>query len=157
MSSWYETAPIGGPEQGPYLNAVVVLDTKLSAPALLDGMLDIERASGRTRGEKWGPRTLDLDLLLYGREDIRQPGLTVPHPELLRRRFVLEPLIEAWPDAAMPDDTPVRDSLPSVSDQVVDRYSPLDAAGFPPWAPVALFLVVGLGAVVIWWLLGLVL
>lgn len=122
-SSFYETAPIGGPGQGWYLNAVGLLDTSLDPRALLDGMLAIELTRGRLRTERWGPRTLDLDLLLYGAETIDAPGLTVPHPEMLHRRFVLEPLLEVWPEACLPDGTPLAGFLESVSGQAVVRMS----------------------------------
>ena len=98
-SSLYETAPVGPVEQGPYLNSVIVLETETSPDRLLQGLLDIERARGRVRDLRWGPRTLDLDLLLYGDQVVERPGLTVPHPEMTNRRFVLEPLLEAWPEA----------------------------------------------------------
>ena len=116
-SSLWETAPIGGPEQGPYLNAVVVVDTELAARGVLEHLLDIERDHGRERGHRWGPRTLDLDLLLFGDEVMEEPDLSVPHPRLTQRRFVLEPLLEVWPDAALPDGTPLATVLPSVQDQ----------------------------------------
>lgn len=91
----YETAPVGGPSQGPYLNAVVRLRTRLSAREVLDALLAIERDRGRVRGpERWSPRSLDLDLLLYGEEILDEPGLCVPHPKLGERRFVLLPLCE---------------------------------------------------------------
>lgn len=153
VSSWYETAPVGGPAQGPYLNAVIVIDTELSAEKLMEGLLEIERREGRQRDEKWGPRTLDLDLLLFGGEPIHRPGLTVPHPRMRERRFVLEPLLEAWPDAAFPDGTPLREFLDSVADQEVARFDPMAGASFPPWAPLALFLLVGLGSVLLWWII----
>ena len=70
---------------------------------------------------RWGPRTLDLDLLLFGDATVAEPGLTVPHPELVNRRFVLEPLLEAWPEAALPDGTPLSSFLGSVQDQEVTR------------------------------------
>lgn len=105
-SAVYETAPVGGPAQGPFLNAVVVVDTALSPQDLLAELLAIERIEGRERRVRWGPRTLDLDILLYGRIAVDVPGLEVPHPRLRERRFVLEPLLEAWPDAVLPDGTP---------------------------------------------------
>ncbi len=154
MSSWYETDPVGGPEQGPYLNAVIVIDTDLAPRELLNGLLDIERRQGRVRDERWVPRTLDLDLLLYGDSVVNEKGLAVPHPEMTKRRFVLDPLLEAWPDAGLPDGTPLRSFAGAVSDQRVVRYDPIGAAQFPPWAPAALFILVGLGAVVLWWLIG---
>lgn len=121
ISSTYETAPVGGPEQGPYLNAVAVLETDLEPHALLDALLGIEQRSGRERAVRWGPRTLDLDLILYGDETIDDERLTVPHPRFSERRFVLEPLVEVWPDATVPDRTPVAGFLAAVHDQKVHR------------------------------------
>ncbi|HZS10099.1 MAG TPA: 2-amino-4-hydroxy-6-hydroxymethyldihydropteridine diphosphokinase [Blastocatellia bacterium] len=103
QSRVYETAPVGGPEgQGPFLNAAVRLITELPARELLRFLLETERTRGRERVEQWGPRTLDLDLLLYGSEIIREPGLTVPHPGLQNRAFVLEPLADLAPDMEIP-------------------------------------------------------
>lgn len=93
----YETAPVGPPGQGPYLNAVLAVDTSVSARSLLDRMLEIEADQGRQREPdalRWGPRTLDLDLLLYGDRCIRESGLEVPHPRLQERPFVLQPLCD---------------------------------------------------------------
>ncbi len=118
VSSLYETAPIGGPSQGPFLNAVAVVDTGLTPRALLDHCLSVEREAGRRRRIRWGPRSLDLDLLLYDRV-VAEPGLQVPHPRLAARRFALEPLAEAWPEAALPDGTPVTALLAGVADQEV--------------------------------------
>lgn len=99
----YETAPVGGPPgQGAFLNAALQLDTTLSARALLELLLTLERSRGRERLERWGPRTLDLDLLLYGSEIICEPGLTVPHPRLHERNFVLAPLCDLAPDLIIP-------------------------------------------------------
>ena len=98
----YETAPIGGPPQEAYFNAVVVLDTVVGPRPLLKECLRIEESVGRVRGEKWGPRLLDLDLLLYGDTMIAEPDLTVPHPRLADRLFVLEPLVELAPNARHP-------------------------------------------------------
>jgi len=102
-----ETAPVlppGGATQPAYLNAAAVLCTSLTARALLNTLLDVERRHGRERasGERWAPRTLDLDLLLYGDDVVDEPGLTVPHPELAGRRFVLEPLAMVAPDSRHP-------------------------------------------------------
>lgn len=121
VSSYYETAPIGGPEQQDYLNAVAVVVTELPAGRLLEMMLEEERRHGRRRREKWGPRTLDLDLLLYGELVIDEPSLTVPHPRLTERRFVLEPLLEVWPDASLPDGPELASLLSEVADQDVRR------------------------------------
>ena len=157
-SSWYETEPIGGPEQGPYLNGVVVVDTDLDPNELLQAMLEIEKREGRERRLRWGPRTLDLDLLLYGEEDVTRDGLTVPHPEMTKRRFVLEPLLEAWPGAALPDGTPLESFLPEVAGQRVAKVTEAAVpAEFPPWAPAALFVLVGMGAVALWWLMDVIL
>ncbi len=125
ISSVYETAPIGGPEQGPFLNAVVLIDTARTPTGLLRELLLIERARGRVRHERWGPRTLDLDLILFGRREIDEPGLTVPHPQMRHRRFVLEPLLEIWPDARMPDGS----AITAVSDTVgSQQLKPIDVA-----------------------------
>lgn len=94
-SSFHETEPVGGPPgQGRYLNAVAAIETTLAPRALLDRLLAVEQLHGRARGERNGPRTLDLDLLLYGDEHIDEPGLTVPHPRMCDRDFVLLPLAE---------------------------------------------------------------
>ena len=152
-SSLWETAPIGGPEQGAYLNAVVVVDTDLDPAAVLATLLDIERAHGRERRERWGPRTLDLDLLLYGDQTISAPGLTVPHPRLTERRFVLEPLAEAWPEAKLPDGTVISGFLPAVADQDVTRVA---GNAHPVRGSIVFFTTAAL-ALAIWWLLDLVL
>jgi len=89
---------------------------------LLRGLLLIERARGRVRNARWGPRTLDLDLLLWDRQSIDVVGLTVPHPQIRRRRFVLEPLLEVWPDAVMPDGSAVEPVSDAVADQVLQRF-----------------------------------
>ena len=121
VSSYYETAPIGGPEQGDYLNAVAVVDTVIAADELLERLFVAERDRGRLRRERWGPRTLDLDILLYGDQVIERPGLAVPHPRMTERRFVLEPLLEVWPEASLPDGTPLSALLSAVSDQDLRR------------------------------------
>lgn len=98
-----ETAPVGGPAgQGPFLNAVWEVETTLDARALLDLLLDIERALGRERSEKWGPRVIDLDLIFHGDAVIDEPGLTVPHPRAHERAFVLEPLVLLDPGLTHP-------------------------------------------------------
>jgi 2-amino-4-hydroxy-6-hydroxymethyldihydropteridine diphosphokinase len=103
ISTLYETAPVGPPPQGPYLNAVVRLRTQLAPRALLERLLGIEVAAGRRRGgPRWSARTLDLDLLLYGSLVLDEPGLTIPHPRLHERAFVLEPLCELAPRLVHP-------------------------------------------------------
>jgi 2-amino-4-hydroxy-6-hydroxymethyldihydropteridine diphosphokinase len=103
VSTLRDTEPFGVDEQPRFLNGVVALDTSLPARELLDLLLALEQRFGRVRvpGEH-GPRTLDLDLLLYGGEEIDEPGLTVPHPRLHERRFVLEPLGELAPGLVVP-------------------------------------------------------
>jgi 2-amino-4-hydroxy-6-hydroxymethyldihydropteridine diphosphokinase len=103
VSQVYETEPVGGPEQGPYLNAVAVLETDRGPRELLALLLATEDGLGRVRGERWGPRTLDLDLLLYDGPPIDSPELTVPHPRAKERAFVLVPLVDADPFARFPD------------------------------------------------------
>jgi 2-amino-4-hydroxy-6-hydroxymethyldihydropteridine diphosphokinase len=121
ISSVYETAPVGGPEQGPFLNAVVVADTARTPRGLLRELLLIERACGRVRTTRWGPRTLDLDLLLWDRTKVDEPGLRIPHPQLCLRRFVVEPLLEVWPDARMPDGSSIRAESDAVGRQGLVR------------------------------------
>jgi 2-amino-4-hydroxy-6-hydroxymethyldihydropteridine diphosphokinase len=109
VSSVRETEPVGVVDQPRFLNAAAAVDTELSPRALLELLLSIERELGRTRdGPRFGPRTIDLDLLLYGEEVVDQPGLTVPHPRLHERRFALEPLAELDPDLAVPGRGPVQ-------------------------------------------------
>jgi len=103
VSSYYETDPVGGPPgQGLYLNAVIEVQTDLPAEELLQILLDIERGLGRVRRERHGPRTIDLDLLLYGNVVLDESGLVVPHPAMHERGFVLEPFAEIAPDAVHP-------------------------------------------------------
>lgn len=103
LSSLHETEPVGGPPgQGPYLNAAARVETHLDAQALLKTLLEIEARLGRQRSEKWGPRVIDLDLLLFDDQVIDTPTLTVPHPRLHERRFVLEPLVEIGGNAVHP-------------------------------------------------------
>ena len=130
VSSAYETAPVGGPEQGPFLNAVVIIETARPAAALLQSMLTIERARDRKRQVRWGPRSLDLDLLIFDSAKIDLPGLAVPHPRLLERRFVVEPLLEVWPEVALPDGTLVG-SVEMEGDDPLGVY-PFPAVSAPP-------------------------
>lgn len=112
LSTIRETEPWGLAEQPPFLNAAAELETALPARELLDRLLDVERQLGRKRdGARWGPRTIDLDLLLYGEEVIDEPGLRVPHPYLLERRFVLEPLAELVPARRIPGNGTVSEAL----------------------------------------------
>lgn len=109
VSSLRETDPVGFKDQPPFLNGVAELETSLAPLALLERLLAVERELGRTRdGPRWGPRLIDLDLLLYGQEVVDEPGLRVPHPRLAERRFVLEPLTELDPELSVPGLGPVR-------------------------------------------------
>ena len=101
LSPVYETDPVG-PPQPPYLNMVAELETELSPKGLLAEMLRVEKALGRERRERWGPRTLDLDLLLYGDLVLEEAGLSVPHPRLHERAFVLVPLLDLLPEGRHP-------------------------------------------------------
>jgi 2-amino-4-hydroxy-6-hydroxymethyldihydropteridine diphosphokinase len=102
VSAIYETAPVGGPEQDPYLNACAALVTKLTPTRLLLMMLDIEQKMGRVRKVRWGPRIIDLDLLLYGEIMMNTPLLELPHPRMSERDFVLIPLTDIAPDQNIP-------------------------------------------------------
>ena len=112
VSTFHETAPVGLTDQPDFLNGAVALDTQLAPRALLQRLLEIERELGRTRtGPSFGPRTIDLDLLLYGEVELDEPGLSVPHPRLHERRFALEPLAELEPVLVVPGRGPVADLL----------------------------------------------
>ena len=117
VSNVYETDPVGGPEQGRYLNAVVAIDTVLGPRELLAVSQGIESGARRVRGERWGPRTLDVDVLLVGDARVDEPDLVVPHPRMWERGFVLAPLHDVAPDlvevtaAGWPGVTRVDDSL----------------------------------------------
>ncbi|MBI5428280.1 MAG: 2-amino-4-hydroxy-6-hydroxymethyldihydropteridine diphosphokinase [Nitrospinae bacterium] len=93
-SSFYKTEPVGITDQDWFVNAVVEVRTTLDPPALLEALLEIERGMGRIRGKKWGPRSIDLDLLFHEDAVLDLPGLTLPHPEIPRRRFILAPMSE---------------------------------------------------------------
>ena len=101
-SSLYETEPQGLRDQPAFVNAVAIIDTTLAPRRLLEGLIEIEERHGRVRMMKNGPRTLDLDILLYGFARVEEDGLTIPHPRLHERAFVLEPLVEVDPDCEIP-------------------------------------------------------
>jgi 2-amino-4-hydroxy-6-hydroxymethyldihydropteridine diphosphokinase len=110
VSRLRETEPWGYADQPPFLNGAIRLRTGRGPRDLLDRLLEVERELGRTRdGPRYGPRTIDLDLLLYGDEEIDEAGLTVPHPRLPERRFVLEPLLELDPELTLPTGRRLRD------------------------------------------------
>lgn len=101
-SPWYRSRPLGPKDQPDYLNGVVALSTGLGPFVLLDQLQAIERAHGRDRSVHWGPRTLDLDLLLYGQLSLDDPRLRLPHPEMCRRNFVIVPLFQIVPELQLP-------------------------------------------------------
>lgn len=102
LSSIYETEPWGRKDQQPFLNQVVAVETGLGPEELLSACQEIERSLGQRRAERWGPRTMDIDLLLYGEKVVEEETLRVPHPRLLERRFVLVPLEEIAPSLSVP-------------------------------------------------------
>lgn len=115
VSSFYGSKPMGPQDQPDYVNAVAALDTELSAEALLDALQQIEQQQGRQRkDERWGPRTLDLDILLYGDDIINSERLTVPHYGLKQREFVLYPLAEIAPNLRLPDGSVLSSLLQQV-------------------------------------------
>jgi len=101
-SSLYRTAPVGYADQPDFINACALVETGLAPRALLDNLLELEKQHGRVRTIRNGPRTLDLDIVLYGDKVVDEPGLAIPHPRAHDRAFVLEPLVEVWPDATIP-------------------------------------------------------
>lgn len=119
-SSVYRTAPWGKLDQPEFLNMAVLIETSLPARALLDLCLDLEREGGRERRERWGPRTIDIDILTYGSEMIDEPGLQVPHPRIAERAFVLAPLAEIAPGLLIGGRT-VAALLDAVTDETIRR------------------------------------
>lgn len=117
FSSLYRTAPVGLRHQPDFINAVAALDTRLSADELLDELFALEARFGRQRGVRNAPRTLDLDLLLFGDLTSNDPRLTLPHPRMHERAFVLAPLTEIAPDISLPGKGPAADLLLACRDQ----------------------------------------
>ena len=105
QSPFYRSRPVGPQDQPDFINGAVWLRTNLPPLILLDHLQRIEQAHGRERSKRWGPRTLDLDLLIYGHETVSGPRLTVPHPQLPNRDFVLQPLLDLNPTLVLPDGT----------------------------------------------------
>ena len=123
-SSLYRSAPVGHADQPDFINAVAQLATSLAPQALLAALLALEQQSGRERSFRNAPRTLDLDLLLYDAQHIAEPGLTVPHPRMHQRAFVLAPLLEIAPDCVIPGAGPAADWLARCRDQTIARIAP---------------------------------
>jgi len=121
VSSYYHSLPMGPQDQPDYLNAVAVLLTTLSAEALLDALQLIEQQQGRIRERHWGPRTLDLDLLLYGEQVIDSERLQVPHAGLFQRNFVLYPLQELEPEMVFPCGEKMKEIISGCSKEGLER------------------------------------
>lgn len=143
VSALYETDPVGGPDQGRYLNAVVVLETRLDPEELLETMQRIEGDSERTRDIHWGPRTLDLDLITYDNRDVTLPHLQVPHPRAHERRFVLAPLLDVAPEVRLADGSTPAQAVDRVQDQGMERWAGDWIGGDPE-----------LGSEANWWVFG---
>jgi 2-amino-4-hydroxy-6-hydroxymethyldihydropteridine diphosphokinase len=124
-SSDYLTPPWGVTDQPPFVNCAILVETPLSPRALLDRALTIERALGRDRAkeQRWGPRTIDIDLIAYGDVAVDEPGLTLPHPRLFERAFVLVPLAEIVPDRMIAGRR-VRDALAQLDAAGIERLPP---------------------------------
>ena len=125
-SSLYRSAPLGYPDQPEFVNAVAKVATALTPQALLQALLQIEHEHGRERTFRNAPRTLDLDMLLYDDTQLHEHGLTIPHPQMHLRAFVLQPLLEIAPDCVIPGIGSVEQALQNCSDQVLEKLA--DAA-----------------------------
>jgi 2-amino-4-hydroxy-6-hydroxymethyldihydropteridine diphosphokinase len=125
-SSIYDTAPWGPIPQDNYLNQVILISSELAPRDLLAALHEIERAAGRDRANevRYGPRTLDLDILIHGDKAVQEEGLTIPHPRITERAFVLVPLAEIAPGLVL-DGTPVRELLDRIDSKSVARYDPI--------------------------------
>lgn len=131
VSRLYETAPVGGPEQEPYLNAVVKLDSGLDPHELLVELQRIEEEAGRVRKERWGARTLDLDMVAMADGSVKTPDLVVPHPRAAEREFVLRPLVDVWPTAPVGPDQEAWRALEHLEPQGVDEVARVWAVDRP--------------------------
>lgn len=122
VSPLYLTPPWGKTDQPPFLNAAARIETTLSPRALLNAIFDVERDLGRQRTERWGPRTIDIDILLYDAVDINEPWLHVPHPRLTERAFALTPLIDVMPDAIV-EGKPAKEWLSRVGSEGITKIA----------------------------------
>ena len=132
QSSFYSSHPVGPQDQPDFVNGAVWLQTRLSPLQLLDRLQQIEQHHGRERKQRWGPRTLDLDLLIYGDDTISSERLTVPHPELPNRDFVLQPLLDLKADLALPDGQTIAQLRQHCPDNNLRPLPPLPREPFPP-------------------------
>ena len=133
VSSLYESAPVGGPVQGPFLNAVVVVEADLEPLVFLDRLQEIETEAGRVRETRWGPRTLDLDIVSSDGDPVSEETLEIPHPRAAEREFVLRPLVEVWPEARVAPDKSASDALEEIGNQGVDRLVRVWGGDDQPW------------------------
>ncbi|MCH8970641.1 MAG: 2-amino-4-hydroxy-6-hydroxymethyldihydropteridine diphosphokinase [Acidobacteria bacterium] len=133
VSSLYESAPVGGPVQGPFLNAVVVVESDLEPLVFLDRLQEIETEAGRVRETRWGPRTLDLDIVSSDGDPVSEETLEIPHPRAAEREFVLRPLVEVWPEARVAPDKRASDALEEIGNQGVDRLVRVWGGDDQPW------------------------
>lgn len=122
-SSLYETAPVGKTDQEDFINAVALIETDREPASLLQTILGIERETGRVRNFRWGPRVIDIDILLYDGAMINAPELTIPHPEMMNRAFVLTPLAEIAPDLELPGGLRPSEALEQLEDQGVRKLA----------------------------------
>lgn len=132
-SPLYETEPVGGPAQDPYLNAVVVVETDMAQLDLLDRLQEIEKEHRRERSVRWGPRTLDLDIVASNSGTHRDDRLTIPHPSASERAFVLLPLAEVWADASVADGVTAAEALSRTDRDGVDRLADSWMPPRPEW------------------------
>jgi 2-amino-4-hydroxy-6-hydroxymethyldihydropteridine diphosphokinase len=153
VSALYETEPVGGPEQGRYLNAVVLVDTELAPQELLSALQGAEGDSARRREIRWGPRTLDLDIITYADREIDEPGLTVPHPRAHERRFVLAPLQEVAPEVRLANGSTPAEAIGSTLDQRIERWEGDWVSESPSLGREATWWVVGQGVLLLIWVL----
>ena len=126
ISSVYETEPVGRLDQPAFLNLVIRVETELEPHDLLARCQEAENSLGRVREERWGPRVIDIDILLYGQESVAEPDLVIPHPEMGMRSFVLVPLVELEPEVRGPGGEPVALSLARLDASGVRCYPQLD-------------------------------
>lgn len=126
VSSLYLTAPVGYTDQPDFLNAAAIIETDLSPTDLQAFTKEIENEMGRTRNFRWGPRVIDIDILLYDSASISDPDLTIPHPSMMERAFVMEPMAEIAPDLVLPGGKTPGEVLPELGDQGVVRLPETD-------------------------------
>ncbi|MCK7545563.1 2-amino-4-hydroxy-6-hydroxymethyldihydropteridine diphosphokinase [Marinobacter bryozoorum] len=134
QSAFYRSQPMGPQDQPDFVNGVVLLETSLPAETLLDHLQALEQAHGRVRLRHWGPRTLDLDLLLYGNQTVATTRLTVPHPGVTERDFVLRPMLDIDPQLTLPDGRSCQGLLTQCTDNGLKRLQPsvTDGLATPP-------------------------